>query len=182
MMFSFEHLANWIETLWFSLSHFMGEGGAVLWVLALVAGGGAFLIIEHLLYLFFVFPQQEIEWKSKWAKRTNRASWASGAVRDAWLFEAHIQLFRHLDLIKSLVQICPMLGLLGTVTGMIFVFDAQSMQRVAEYREIASGISKATLPTFAGMLIAFIGAFSHSRLTLFCQRKDDALAKALRSK
>lgn len=159
---------------------FMNQGGPVLWVLAVVAGVCMLLIIERLIYILTVFPKEEKAWQLKWKQRANPDAWASRALREAWLFEAHTQLFRHLNLLKGLVLICPMLGLLGTVTGMIFVFDVQATQGVNHYRELASGISKATLPTFAGMLIAVVGAFSHARLARFCDNKDAALEQALR--
>ncbi len=53
-----------------------------------------------------------------------------------------------------LVAICPMLGLLGTVTGMISVFDVMATQGSSQPRLMASGISLATLPTMAGMVAA----------------------------
>lgn len=176
---SFVH-SNLIAPAWESFLLFMSQGGVVLWVLAFVAGGAWLLIIERIIFIVTVFPKQEKEWQWMWKQRADPASWASRALREAWLFEAHTQLFRHLNLIKALVLICPMLGLLGTVTGMILVFDVQATQGLNHYRELASGISKATLPTFAGMLIAVVGAFSHARLARFCDNKDTALEQALR--
>ena len=61
-----------------------------------------------------------------------------------------LELQRGLQIIKSLVALCPMLGLLGTVTGMIEVFDVMAIAGSGNVRGMAGGISKATLPTMAG--------------------------------
>jgi biopolymer transport protein ExbB len=52
-----------------------------------------------------------------------------------------------------------MLGLLGTVVGMIHVFDVMSVTGNGNARAMASGISKATITTMAGMVIAISGLY-----------------------
>lgn len=74
-----------------------------------------------------------------------------------------------------------MLGLLGTVTGMISVFDVMANQGSSQPKLMASGISLATLPTMAGMVAALAGMFVHARLAKICRRKEHQLEKALRS-
>ena len=59
-------------------------------------------------------------------------------------------------IIQTLIALCPVLGLLGTVTGMIEVFDVVSFFGTGNARALASGITKATLPTMTGMAIAYI--------------------------
>jgi len=71
-----------------------------------------------------------------------------------------MQLQQSLGLIKSLVAVCPLLGLLGTVTGMIEVFDVMAVMGTGSARAMASGISKATIPTMAGMVGALTGVFA----------------------
>ena len=50
-----------------------------------------------------------------------------------------------------------MLGLLGTVTGMIEVFDVMAISGSGNARGMAGGVSQATLPTMAGMVAALSG-------------------------
>ncbi|MDD1781026.1 MotA/TolQ/ExbB proton channel family protein [Enterovibrio sp. ZSDZ35] len=163
-----------------SLDAFMTQGGPVLWVLLVVAALSWILVIERVLYLFFTYPKAKKVWVSRWEARKDHASWASKALRDGWLFEAHLQLFSNLNFIKGLVAICPMLGLMGTVTGMISVFDVMATAGSNEPRAMAAGISMATLPTLAGMVIALTGLFAHARITKTCERCEAALAKAMR--
>jgi len=61
------------------------------------------------------------------------------------------------ELINILIIICPVLGLLGTVTGMIQVFDVVAVLGTGNARALASGITMATLPTMVGMTISIIG-------------------------
>ena len=54
---------------------------------------------------------------------------------------------------------CPLLGLLGTVTGMIEVFDIMAITGTGNARAMASGIARATLPTMTGLFISIVGLF-----------------------
>ena len=66
---------------------------------------------------------------------------------------------QYLSIIKTRVALCPLLGLMGTVTGMIQVFDVMAISGSGNARSMASGVSKATIPTMAGMVGALSGVF-----------------------
>lgn len=68
--------------------------------------------------------------------------------RETVLFE------RSLRLIAVLAASMPLLGLLGTVLGMIQTFAALTEQGVAEVNGLAGGISQALITTQAGLVIA----------------------------
>ena len=170
-----------LQTWWLSLSHFMAQGGVILWWLAAVVAVLWLLVFERVIYLVFYFPQQQQQWIALWAVRADHQSWYAHAIRDGWLSDAKIALNKNLNFIKVLVAICPMLGLLGTVTGMISVFDVMATQGSSQPRLMASGISLATLPTMAGMVAALAGMFIHARLAKACQMRELKLEKSLRS-
>ncbi len=65
----------------------------------------------------------------------------------------------HIQLIQLMVMLAPLFGLLGTVTGMVSVFDVMAVAGSGNARAMASGISKATIPTMAGMVGALTGLF-----------------------
>ena len=67
-------------------------------------------------------------------------------------------------IIQTLIALCPVLGLLGTVTGMIEVFDVVSFFGTGNARALASGITKATLPTMTGMAISIVGLLTFTVL------------------
>jgi biopolymer transport protein ExbB len=61
-----------------------------------------------------------------------------------------------LPIIQTCVALCPLFGLLGTVTGMIAVFDAMATQG-GNARSMAAGVSMATIPTMSGMIASLSG-------------------------
>ena len=54
----------------------------------------------------------------------------------------------------TIASICPSLGLLGTVVGMIKVFHVISIQGVGNPTALAGGISEALITTAAGLIVA----------------------------
>jgi biopolymer transport protein ExbB len=60
-------------------------------------------------------------------------------------------------MIQTLVALCPLLGLMGTVTGMITVFQVMAASGSGNVRAMAAGVSQATIPTMAGMVGALSG-------------------------
>ncbi len=69
-----------------------------------------------------------------------------------------------LTLIEVLAAMSPLLGLLGTVLGMIETFDVISLHGTGNPRAMASGISVALITTQAGLLVAIPGMFAAGRL------------------
>lgn len=61
---------------------------------------------------------------------------------------------KNLNLLGSIASISPLLGLLGTVTGMIKTFAAIKLVGVGDPLELSAGISEALLNTAAGLLVA----------------------------
>ena len=96
--------------------------------------------------------------------RDETHSWHAHRIREAWVSQAKQDLNARMLIIKTLVAICPMIGLLGTVTGMISVFDVMAVQGTSNARLMAAGISMATMPTMAGMVAALSGVFFSTRL------------------
>ena len=79
-----------------------------------------------------------------------------------------------------MVALCPLLGLLGTVSGMIAVFDVLALNGTGNPRGMAAGVWQATLPTMAGMVLAITGLFSLARLERIARLSLDRLADQLR--
>ena len=63
----------------------------------------------------------------------------------------------------------------GTVTGMIEVFDVMALSGTGNARSMASGVSKATIPTMAGMVGALSGVFLVTMLTRRVEREVELL-------
>ena len=93
--------------------------------------------------------------------------------------EAKAQLREGIPIIKILIALCPLLGLLGTVTGMIAVFDVMALEGTSDARAMASGVSKATIPTMAGMMVALSGLYFGTRFPQRAARESRHLADSL---
>jgi biopolymer transport protein ExbB len=117
------------------------------------------LIYER--YSFFRTPFQTLcaEHLQNWRARKEHKTWHAHRIREQMISDARLQANARLSYIKTLVALAPFLGLLGTVTGMVEVFDVMAITGSGNARAMAAGISKATLPTMAGMVVALSGLF-----------------------
>ena len=143
---------------------FFAAGGFVLWTIFAVSMLMWALIIERYIYLRRTYPLELRKLVRAWQERTDQTSWFAHQIRLAMIARTASRLGRSLGLIRSLIAICPLLGLLGTVTGMINVFDVLAVLGTGNARAMASGISMATIPTMAGLVVALSGLFFSVRL------------------
>jgi biopolymer transport protein ExbB len=85
--------------------------------------------------------------------------------------------------IKLLAATSPLLGLLGTVTGMILTFQAISLFGTGDPKLMAGGISQALVTTVLGLVVAIPLLFSHSIIAYMSrsmiQRLDEQCAGVL---
>ena len=75
------------------------------------------------------------------------------------------RLERGQNLIKLLAAVAPLLGLLGTVTGMIGTFQSITLFGTSDPKLMAGGISQALITTVFGLIVAIPLLFSHSLLS-----------------
>ncbi|GAB2189967.1 MotA/TolQ/ExbB proton channel family protein [Sessilibacter sp. MAH2] len=78
---------------------------------------------------------------------------------------------RYLGLLGTIAAVAPLLGLLGTVIGMINVFTAIMIQGAGNTGALAGGISEALITTAAGLCVAIPAMMAHR----FFQRRIDSL-------
>ncbi len=69
---------------------------------------------------------------------------------------------RFLTMIKLIAAIAPLMGLLGTVTGMIMTFQAMTLFGTGDPQLMAGGISAALMTTVLGIVVALPMLFLHS--------------------
>jgi biopolymer transport protein ExbB len=158
---------------------FLEAGGPVLWAIGLTAALLGALIIERYWYFRWDFPRYMAREVRRWKQRKDRHSWYALRIRDALIAEAAARLNHLLPIIRALIALCPLLGLLGTVTGMIGVFDVIAALGTGNVRAMASGISRATIPTMAGMMVAIPGLYFRSRLEREMARRVEYLSDRL---
>ena len=161
------------------IGDFMAAGGDVLKLIFAVTLAMWTLIIERAWFFRLQYPKEARAVRAAWAERTDKISWRAHQIRDLWISESSINLNKSLLFITTLVAICPLLGLLGTVTGMIEVFDVMAAAGNSNPRAMASGVSKATIPTMSGLLAALSGLYFSVQLKRFAQNETDKLSESL---
>jgi biopolymer transport protein ExbB len=139
-----------------AILRFMEMGGDVLWFIAVITFLMWTLIFER---IWFFQTERKIlvrESTEIWEGRTERNSWSAHQVREGLISQASDRITGSLPIIQTCVALCPLFGLLGTVTGMIAVFDAMATQG-GNARSMAAGVSMATIPTMSGMIASLSG-------------------------
>ena len=161
----------------FAMRDFLELGGDVLLLVAAVTFVMWALILERALYLVCGHRARVRAAQAAWVARHERRSWYARRVREALVSHVTLALQSRLQLIRTLVVLCPLLGLLGTVTGMIEVFEVMAISGSGNARSMAAGVSKATVPTMAGMVAALSGLFVSSWLQRKAERERALLGE-----
>ncbi len=162
-----------------SIREFLETGGQVLNYIGVLIFLMWVLILERIFYIFFVFKKERKTVIETWRSRAERESWNAQQIREAMISRAKLSLHRSLPTIQAFVALCPLLGLLGTVTGMIEVFEVMAISGSGNARSMASGVSKATIPTMAGMVGALSGVFASTWLKRTAKKETELLEDKL---
>jgi len=165
--------------VWSASTDFLELGGWVLsWILLTTFVMWTFLV-ERFWYLRSGHRRAVEDAVALWRARREHSSWHAHQVRRKLISHVTLQLFETIPMIKTLVALCPLLGLLGTVTGMVEVFDVMAVAGSGNARAMASGVSRAILPTMAGMVAALSGFILSVDLERRAQREAEALEDRL---
>jgi biopolymer transport protein ExbB len=162
----------WFDSAYEAVSRFMDMGGNVLWLIALLLFTMWVLIFERIWYFKAGWKGDVAKVIQIWEGRSERQSWAAQQIREKLISQARMQINQHLPVIKTLVALCPLLGLLGTVTGMIEVFNIMAVTGGGDAKSMAGGVSRATIPTMAGMVAALSGVFANTYVTRIAERQS----------
>ena len=149
--------------IYIALSAFFAQGGNVLYLIALATFLMWSLLFERLWYFRSEHKQMVRDITETWEARSERKSWSAHVIRTALVSQATERINGSFQVILTCVALCPLLGLLGTVTGMIAVFDAMATQG-GNARSMAAGVSQATIPTMCGMIASLSGIFGTTLL------------------
>jgi biopolymer transport protein ExbB len=117
------------------------------------------IVFERYWYYRKVLPGDTKRMLDQWAARANRHSWTSHQVRRAMISRLNAGMAANMQVLRVLVPMCPLLGLLGTVGGMLEVFDSMAARGSADARSMASGISEAMICTLSGLAVSITGLY-----------------------
>ena len=164
-----------------TLRDFMSAGGSVLWLIAILAAFMWAIILERIWYFNAGHQEYMDKLRSEWDAITDHSTWKAQQIKDKLISQAKVEVNKHLPLINTCVALAPLFGLLGTVTGMIEVFQVMAFTGGGDARSMAGGVSKATLPTMAGMTTALSGVFATIYLNAARNREENLIKDIIRS-
>ena len=162
-----------------SIRDFMELGGDVLLAIALLTLVMWVIIFERMFYIRFNHQKAVNKALSIWQQRKEHNSWHAHMVRERLISKVSQGIEKNLSLLETSVAICPLLGLLGTVTGMVKVFEVMALVGSSNPRSMAAGISLATVPTMAGMVAALSGVAMSAYLKKKAQTERTLLGEHL---
>lgn len=165
----------WLYEAIGAIREFMVLGGNVLWGIMFALFLMWTFILERLWYFYRVYPARKASVLDSWESRADTTSWYARRIKEGMVSEASLELKQNVGLIKALIAVCPLLGLLGTVTGMIAVFDVMTYGAGGNARALAGGVSMATVPTMAGMVAALSGVYFGTWLEHKAQVETESL-------
>lgn len=117
------------------------------------------IAIERFWFFRSVLPQQAAAMLAEWKGRKERHSWSAHQIRKLMISRLNAGMTTNLQVMKVLVPLCPLLGLLGTVSGMLEVFDAMAARGSADARSMANGVSEAMICTLSGLAVSITGLY-----------------------
>jgi biopolymer transport protein ExbB len=151
-----------ITDIFKTYSNFLYQGGPVVLILFFISIYLFVLIFAKFKHLFFDMHHIQDEYKQNLANIKNDDFYLLNITSLKSDYKSIVK--KDFYIIQTLIALCPILGLLGTVTGMIEVFDVVSFFGTGNARALASGITKATLPTMTGMAISIVGLLTYTVL------------------
>ena len=169
----------WLTDSFEAIRDFMDLGGPVLRWIAITIFVMWVLIIERLMYFRSTMKESAREILGNWEARSERRSWNAHQIREGMISRFSIATNNSIPMIQTLVALCPLLGLMGTVTGMIKVFEVMAASGSGNVRAMAAGVSQATVPTMAGMVGALSGVLLVTLLSRRAAREVEFLEDSL---
>jgi len=173
---SLTHLLSWPIR---SVAELVREGGpfvGCIFVCGLVMWT---LVIERYWYFARVLPRQAAETQAAWRARRDHRSWSARQIRTAMVSRVNAAMSAGLPLLRVLVPLSPLLGLVGTVSGMLEVFDSMALRGSADARAMASGVSHAMICTLSGLAVSITGLYPVYYFQSRTRRETELLADKL---
>ncbi len=162
-----------------AIGAFMDQGGTLMYYIAALTFAMWTLVFERAWYFKGGLKGDVQQALASWEARKERKSWNAHQIRAAMVSRMSAKINQNMDMITTLIALCPLMGLLGTVTGMIEVFSVLSLTGGGDAKSMAGGVSKATVPTMAGMVAALSGLFANTYLARIAERESHLFADHL---
>ena len=160
----------------------MHQGGLVGYIILGLGAVGLLIALWRVLYMAVVNIKLVAQLKTSQLSNNNPLGRVLKAVEgvsnveraelliDQAMLQEIPKLERCHSLVKLLAAVAPLLGLLGTVTGMIETFQSITLLGTSDPKLMAGGISQALITTVMGLCVAIPLLFSHSFISAKSQR------------
>ena len=140
------------------------RGGPVLYVLFFITLIIFYILIDKYRFIFFNSESwlklKLSEFKKEFPPETTDYKFVESVLLTSVSRESKT----NIKMLEGLISMCPMIGLLGTVYGMIEVFEVLSFLGTGNPRAMSSGVAMATIPTMSGMVITLFGLYFYQDL------------------
>lgn len=165
-----------IVELFAAVTGLVEEGGPfVVWIFA----SGVLLwtlVLERYWFFWRVLPKLAKETHEQWLARTDHSSWCARQVRQALISRLNVSMNSGFPIMQVLVPLSPLLGLIGTVSGMLEVFDSMALRGSADAQTMASGVSHAMICTMTGLAVSITGLYPVHYFKSRARRETELLA------
>jgi biopolymer transport protein ExbB len=143
-------------------------------VLELVEDGGPFvgLIFATGVLMWGIIAERQQQWEA----RSEHTSWCARQIRQAMISRVNVAMSAGIPVMQVLVPMSPLLGLIGTVVGMLEVFDSMALRGNADARSMASGVSQAMICTMTGLAVSITGLYPVHYFRTRTARETELLA------
>ncbi|MGB0664620.1 MAG: MotA/TolQ/ExbB proton channel family protein [Pontibacterium sp.] len=156
---------EWLSALF----NFFESGGWVLYLLLAICMVLFTALMERLAYRIIKYPHQKRSLKRRYQLELSQYVWISK------LCDLDMDLNVGFRLIKTLILVTPLVGLLGTVLGMVEVFEGLAVHGTGDVKVMAEGVASATIPTFTGMSVSVVGLLALGQLDHWRRSERQAL-------
>lgn len=162
-----------------AVRHLIDDGGPFV---ALIFSCGVVLwtlVLERWWFFLRVLPLLSRDAQREWLARSDRSSWCARQIRVAMISRVNVAMTSGFPLLQVLVPLSPLLGLIGTVSGMLEVFDSMALRGSADARTMASGVSHAMICTMTGLTVSITGLYPVHYFRSRARRETELLADQL---
>jgi biopolymer transport protein ExbB len=154
----------------------INEGGWIVYALMVASLIMWATIIDRWWYFSRVLPHEAESALAAWRSRPEHKSWYARAVRQMMISKLNAGMTANMQILRVSVPMCPLLGLVGTVVGMLEVFDSMSLLGNADAKSMASGVSHAMIATLSGLAVSVTGLYPLYYFEARARRESELLA------
>jgi len=135
------------------------RGGPVLYLLFLLSGLIFYLLVDKYIFIFFKSKNFLISSVNDFSDKFSPSETDYRFIQNTLISSIKREANKNIKILDGFIGMCPMIGLLGTVYGMIEVFEVLSFLGTGNPRAMSSGVAMATIPTMSGMVITVFGLY-----------------------